>query len=101
MKQRGFTAIELIYALLIVLIFAVSLFRGVFVSDDVGVKALENQGYTNIRVTDNSFFVVGLRGCDGKDAARITATVTNSQGKDVTLYVCAGWPFKGATVRNP
>ena len=75
--------------------------RGVFVSNDVGVQALENQSYTNIRVIDNVFFFVGFRGCEGTDAARITATATNQLGKDVTLYVCAGWPFKGATVRNP
>jgi len=76
-------------------------FRGLFVSDDVGAQALKNEGYTNVRVTDNAFFLVGIRGCDNTDATRITALVTNSQGKEVTMYACVGWPFKGATVRNP
>ena len=75
--------------------------RGVFVSDDVGRKALDDQGYRNIRITDKAFVLIGYRGCDGADAARFTAVATNSNGKDVTLYVCAGWPFKGATIRNP
>lgn len=100
-RNKGFTTIELlVWVPCIIVIFALS-FRGVFVSDEVGVVALENQGFSNIHVTDNSFFAVGFRGCDAQDAARITAVATNSQGKDVTLYVCAGWPFKGATVRNP
>lgn len=101
MKQRGFTAVELIIYLLFMATIVVPLFRGMFVTSNVGVRALEAQGFTNVRIIDNSFFAVGVRGCDAQDAARITAIVTNSQGKDATLYVCAGWPFKGATVRNP
>lgn len=89
------------FSMVVVVLFVAAQFRGALVSNDVGVQALTNQGYTNIQVTDNAFFLVGLRGCGNADAARITATATNSQGKEVTMYVCAGWPFKGATLRNP
>lgn len=92
---------KLAYAVFCVFIFGFSLFRGALVSDDVALNTFRNQGYTNIHITDKAFFMVGLRGCDGSDAARFTAMVTNAQGKEVPLYVCSGWPFKGGTIRNP
>lgn len=74
--------------------------RGVFITnDDVAVRALENQGFTNIRVVDGEWFFVGLRGC-GSDAKKITARAVNLLQKEVNIFVCVGWPFKGATVRS-
>lgn len=74
--------------------------RGVLVREDVAVRALEIQGYSDIKVTDSAWFAVGYRGCDEKDAARFTAVAKNPAGKQVQVYVCTGWPFKGATVRT-
>jgi hypothetical protein len=90
------------YAHFLLLVGAIIFFlcRRIFVSDNVGVKALVNQGYTDIRVTERSFFMVGFRGCEQTDAAQITAVATNSQGEVVTMYVCSGWPFKGGTVKK-
>ncbi len=68
--------------------------------DEVAVKTLDSQGYTDIKVIDNSWYAVGLRGCDQNDAARITATAKNPAGKTVTIYVCTGL-WKGGTIRTP
>lgn len=73
--------------------------RGVFASEDLAVRTLEAQGYSDIKITDHDWFFVGLRGCDEKDAARFTAEVTNPAGKPANVYVCTGAFFKGGTVR--
>ena len=82
------------------LLFIFLLFRGAFVSQDVAVRAVEALGFSDIQVTDHSWFAVGMRGCDGKDAARFTVQAKNTTGKKVGVYVCSGLVFKGATVRT-
>lgn len=89
-----------LYALLIVVSLTFGCGRGVLVGKDVAVRTLEAQGFTEIQVTDNSWFAVGWRGCDQNDAARLTAVAKNPAGKKVTVYVCAGF-FKGGTIRTP
>ena len=74
--------------------------RGVFADEKVAKNSLEKQGYGKILVIDKSFFLVGLRGCDEKDAAKFTVKAVNPVGKKVEVYVCTGWPFKGATIRT-
>jgi len=85
---------------IVVLVALASCGRGAFVSNQVAVRALETQGYTDVQVTDHSWFAIGWRGCDDKDAARFTATAKNPAGQKVTLYVCSGL-LKGATIRTP
>lgn len=92
--------VVLTYAVLILLTLTVSCGRGAFVDKSVAERALETQGYSNVKIIDHSWFAVGLRGCDEKDAARFTATATNPAGREVQLYVCTGWLFKGATIRT-
>lgn len=75
-------------------------FRGIFADETVAKKSLEKQEYSKILVIDKSFFLVGLRGCDEKDAAKFTVRAVNPVGKKVEIYVCTGWPFKGATIRT-
>jgi hypothetical protein len=89
----------ILYAVLVLVIFFVVVGRGIFASQDVAVRALEAQGYSDIQIVDHAWFAVGLRGCDDKDAARFTAKVTNPAGKSAELYVCTGVIFKGGTVR--
>lgn len=78
----------------------ISFCRGACVGQDSATNALEKQGYSQIVVTDHDWFLVGLRGCDAKDAAKFTAKVVNPVGKQTEVFVCVGWPFKGATVRT-
>jgi len=74
--------------------------RGIFASQDVAVRTLESQGYSNIRIVDHAWLAVGFRGCDRLDAARFTAKVTNPAGKPAKVYVCTGVLFKGGTIRG-
>jgi hypothetical protein len=84
-----------------IIIFAIlSIFRGELVDSSEAVRALQTQGYSEIKITDKAVAFVGLRGGDRGDAAMFTAHAKNPIGRDVTVYVCVGWPFKGATVRT-
>lgn len=74
--------------------------RGTFADEATARNALETQGYSNITITNHAWFAVGLRGCAEKDAARFDATATNPAGRAVKVYVCTGFPFKGATIRT-
>jgi len=97
--RKGFTLVELLTAITaIILIFY--LFRGIFVDESLAVQALENQGFTHVEIVERNWFLVGLRGCDSKDAAIFVADATNPIGKKVQLDVCVGWPLKGATLRS-
>ena len=75
-------------------------FRGLMVDKSEAVRALDTQGYSNIQITDEKWFVVGLRGCESTDAVRFDVTAVNPVGKKVNLFVCVGWPFKGSTIRS-
>ncbi len=98
MKKETLSALFLI---VLVLIVCLAPFRGALVSEESAVRALEVQGFSGIRVTEHAYFLLGLRGGDENDAARFTAEAKNPAGKDVTVYVFVGWPFKGATIRTP
>mgnify|MGYP001588828673 CR=1 FL=1 len=97
--DRGFPWYKMVIIFLVAVLIMVSVFSGLFVNQSVAVKALENQGFSNIRVIDKQWFLVGLRGC-GKDAAKFIAHAANPIGREVEVFVCVGWPFKGATVRS-
>jgi hypothetical protein len=94
---------NLLCALIVILVvvFVIGgLCRGILVEESVAVRALEIQGYTDIEIVDHAWCFVGLRGCDRNDAAKITATATNPVGRQIEVYVCCGWPFKGSTIRT-
>lgn len=74
--------------------------RGLLVDNESAVRTLKTQGYSDIQITDHSWFAVGWRGCDDNDAARFTAQAKNPAGQTVTVYVCSGI-LKGGTVRIP
>lgn len=79
----------------------ISVFSGAFLVDESkAVRALETQGYTNVEITSRDWFAVSVRGCAKEDVVKFNAEVTNPAGKRVKLFVCVGWPFKGATVRT-
>lgn len=82
------------------LLLVTALCRGAFVDESVAFRALEAQGYSNIRIIESSWMLVQLRGCGSSDAAKFTASVTNPAGHPAVVFVCSGWLFKGATVRS-
>jgi len=85
---------------LVLAILSFSFIRGVFTNENEAIRALEIQGYSNITILDKDFFFVGVRGCSSHDAAKYTAKVTNPLNKEVEVFVCVGFPFKGSTVRS-
>jgi len=87
-------------ALGVLLFIGFGTFRGIFVPEARALEALEKQGYTEGVITDHSWFVPGLQGCDGKDAAVFEANAINPVGKRVDVIVCTGFFFKGATIRT-
>lgn len=85
-------------AMLVLVVFG--LFAGNFVDESVALRALENQGFEQVRILNKDIFFVSLRGCDKSDAAKFDAVAVNPAGKEVQVYVCSGWLLKGATVRS-
>jgi len=73
---------------------------GAFVSDDDTRTAVAKQGYRNVTITDSYIFFVELHGCGRDDNAAYEMDATNVNGQRVQLIACAGWPFKGVTVRT-
>lgn len=75
--------------------------RGIIVNQDVAVRTLETQGFSDIQVAGSAWFLVGFRGCDAHDATRFTMRAKNPLGTEVNVYVCTGAFFKGGTIRVP
>ncbi len=73
---------------------------GTFVGEGYVAQAVEKQGYKNVRITAKHIFFVSWHGCGKDDNAAFEATAVNANGQQVDLTVCAGWPFKGVTVRT-
>ncbi len=74
---------------------------GLFVSENKALTALQTNGFTEVKIIDHDWFLIFLRGGDARDNARFKATALNPRNERVTVYVFAGWPFKGATIRTP
>jgi len=69
--------------------------------DDGDVKgAVSKQGYKDVVIKDKHIVAVSWRGCSDSDEAAYKVTATNANGQRVDLIVCAGWPFKGVTIRT-
>ncbi len=73
--------------------------RGILTDQDVAIRTLEAQGYSDIEIIDKAWWAVGFRGCDESDATRFTAQATNPTGNRVEVYVCTGAFVKGGTIR--
>ena len=94
------TALEISVGIFVILLFLLGSCIGLFADKSTVIRAAETAGYTQIVVTDHSYLLVGLRGCDEKDTARFTVKAKNQLGKEVEFYVCTGAIFKGATIRT-
>jgi len=87
--------------LAVIFILLVASCRGCMVDDSSAVSALEKQGFSEIKIESKAIFLVGFRGCSSHDAAKFEASAKNPAGRHVSdIYVCVGWPFKGATIRT-
>jgi hypothetical protein len=73
---------------------------GFMVDKNQAIRAATNLGFTDVKIEDRAIFFLEWRGCSKSDDAGFTVTGKNSQGQRVTILVCVGWPFKGATVRT-
>lgn len=90
-----------VIAVLFFLVIALALEScGTLVPESEAVNALQTQGYADVKITHKGIYFMRLRGCGTGDAAKFDATATNARGQKVNVYVCVGWPFKGATVRS-
>lgn len=75
--------------------------KGMLVDEDVAIRALETQGFSDVKIVDRQVYFISCKGGGEGDDVRFTCLATNPAGQKVTVYVFAGWPFKGATVRTP
>lgn len=92
--------IKLVIALIVVGLIVLGESCGAFVSESTAVNALSNQGFSDIKITNKSIYFITWGGCAESDAAKFDATAKNPLGKEVKLFVCVGWPSKGATIRS-
>ena len=100
-SSSGFTLLEALVVLAVVLVFAAALFpTGIFVNERIAVRALEDQGFSKVQVTDRAIWFIGFRGGEHSDAVRFTRTGLNPLGRRVTTHVFSGWLWKGATIRT-
>ena len=83
-----------VLALLIVL----SELQGVLIPESKAVRALEAQGFTQVAIHRKNVMFIKMHGCGADDDAVFQAIATNAAGRQAEVVVCAGWPFKGATV---
>lgn len=81
-------------------IMILALSSGTMVDEKIAIETLEKQGFSNVTILEKQWFLVGWRGCANGDAAKFIASAINPRNQTVELYVCIGWPFKGATIRN-
>lgn len=73
---------------------------GCLVDEAQAVRAVTNLGFTDVKVESKSVAFVEWHGCSKSDDAAFKVSGKNPQGQRVTLTVCVGWPFKGATIRS-
>lgn len=83
---------------LIVALAAAQFSCGNSIPQERAVKALEAQGFSDVKITKRSVVFVNFCGCDQSDIVKFDAMVTNSRGERVHLIVCGGI-FKGMTIR--
>lgn len=93
--------ITIVLFLLVLVIAAVAIFGGVFTSTTKAQHIAQTQLSPQAEVAGKTIFFVGMRGCDRYDSAMFRVkpyTGVNGQIVDNAI-ICAGWPFKGYTVR--
>lgn len=84
------------------LVIGVAQFTGCSTNDAEAIKALDDQGFKDISITDRGAIFAHFNGCGGDDQNYYDATATNPAGKRVSVLVCCGgsFSFKGCVVRS-
>lgn len=94
--MRKITVVVMLFVLVAIVVSSC----GAFVDESVAVRAMETQGYSNVKITGKHIWFTSWQGCGKEDDVKFDVVATNPIGKRVELFVCAGWLFKGATVRS-
>lgn len=70
--------------------------------DAEAIRALSDNGFSDITITDSSAIAPNWDGCGSDDGAVYHAKATNPAGKRVNVIVCCGGSlsFKGCVVRS-
>lgn len=95
--KKKFSLGGIIMVILILVPIFLAFFGGLFTHESSAITALENQGFSSIRITDKQWFLV--LSCEG-NAAKFTARAVNPAHQDVEIFVCVGGPFQKTTVRS-
>ena len=73
---------------------------GNFANENVAKQLLITNGFSNVKLIDRDSVFVGFKGCDRYDLTKFRFHAINASKQPVTIYVCQGWPLKGATIRG-
>lgn len=93
-------AVVVIVGVIVFHVAALIWFPGYYVSDKSVIEAVEVYGFTDVKIKDKDLFWIDWAGCGKDDDAMFEVSATNVAGKKVNLMACAGWPFKGVTLRK-
>jgi hypothetical protein len=87
---------------LLVIVCSIVMLAGCATNDHEAIKALDDEGFSDISITDRGFMFAEWQGCDKRDGNWYHAHATNPRGKPVNMLVCCGssLSFKGCTVRS-
>jgi hypothetical protein len=96
-------AIEAIISWSTLIIFVSAIFllifgQGLLVSKKKAIKALQTNGFTDVKILKRQWTLVKLRGGREGEDVRFVASATNPIGQKVKVYVFAEWPWKGIRV---
>lgn len=71
-------------------------------NDSEAIRALYDNGFSNIAIQDRGFMFAHFHGCGEKDGNWYEANALNPIGKPVHMLVCCGAliSFKGCTIRS-
>ena len=72
---------------------------GEFVDDSRAVKAMEANGFTQVRVTGQHGMAPQWNGCSKSDAVAFDVQGINQQQKQIYATVCCGLILKSCTIR--
>jgi hypothetical protein len=72
---------------------------GVFVDKNKVMEAVANAGYSDAQIVESSRLFPGFSGCGESDAAAFLIEATNAKGERIKFTACAGFLFKGVTLR--
>jgi hypothetical protein len=75
---------------------------GCTTNDSEAIKALDDNGFSDISITDRGAIFAGWEGCGKDDQNYYHASAKNPAGKRVNVLVCCGggFSFKGCVVRS-